>query len=224
MKVIIPESRLEEIIFKYLDEKFKDLEQLKGRFYPKIFKLPNEEFGIMGKEGKRLLVNYKLTNKILSFIPIKKIEILKIIGRYVEDRYNLEVKKVTESQDAHLVKKLEPINPEPENRLEEIIFKYLDVKFKDLEQIKGSTTHDENVDIYFKFPGEKLGMLAWYKNRYGAKGYLSILQKVIGDIRSFIPIERDKIRKIIGKYVENRYNLAVQDTTEQSYMYVYLAV
>ena len=218
MKVIIPENRLEQILFKYLDVKLKDLEQLKGRFYPKIFKLPNEEFGIMGKEGKRLLVNYKFTNKILSFIPIKKTEILKIIGRYVEDRYNLEVKKVTESHDTHLVKKLEPINPEPENRLEEIIFKYLDVKFKDLEQVKGSTNFDEYVDVFFRFPGEKDAILVWHKNRYGAKGYLSIYKKVIGDIRSFIPIERDKIRKIIGKYVENRYNLAVQDTTEGVYM------
>jgi hypothetical protein len=218
MKVIIPESRLEEIIFKYLDEKFKDLEQLKGRFYPKIFKLPNEEFGIMGKEGKRLLVNYKLTNKILSFIPIKKTEILKIIGRYVEDRYNLEVKKVTESHDTVLVKKLEPINPEPENRLEEILFKYLDVKFKDLEQIKGSTTHDEHVDIFFRFPGEKLAMLAWYKNRYGAKGYLKIYPKIIGNIRSLIPIENIEFSKIIGKYVENRYNLAVQDTAVGEYL------
>jgi hypothetical protein len=218
MKVIIPESRLEEIIFKYLDEKFKDLEQLKGRFYPKIFKLPNEEFGIMGKEGKRLLVNYKLTNKILSFIPIKKTEILKIIGRYVEDRYNLEVKKVTESHDTVLVKKLEPINPEPENRLEEIIFKYLDVRFKDLEQIKGSTTHDEHVDIFFRFPGEKLAMLAWYKNRYGAKGYLKIEPKIIGNIRSLIPIENIEFSKIIGKYVENRYNLAVQGTAVGEYL------
>jgi septum formation topological specificity factor MinE len=218
MKVIIPENRLEQILFKYLDVKLKDLEQLKGRFYPKIFKLPNEEFGIMGKEGKRLLVNYKFTNKILSFIPIKKTEILKIIGRYVEDRYNLEVKKVTESHDTHLVKKLEPINPEPENRLEEIIFKYLDVKFKDLEQVKGSTNFDEYVDVFFRFPGEKDAILVWHKNRYGAKGYLSIYKKVIGNIRSFIPIERDEIRKIIGKYVENRYNLAVQDTTEGVYM------
>jgi hypothetical protein len=218
MKVIIPESRLEEIIFKYLDEKFKDLEQLKGRFYPKIFKLPNEEFGIMGKEGKRLLVNYKLTNKILSFIPIKKTEILKIIGRYVEDRYNLEVKKVTESHDTVLVKKLEPINPEPENRLEEIIFKYLDVKFKDLEQIKGSTNFDEHVDVFFRFPGEKLAMLAWYKNRYGAKGYLKIYPKIIGNIRSLIPIENIEFSKIIGKYVENRYNLAVQDTAVGEYL------
>ena len=218
MKVIIPKSRLEQLIFKYLDVKLKDLEQIKGRIVPKIFKLPNEEFGIMGKEGKRLLVNYKLTNKILSFIPIKKTEILKIIGRYVEDRYNLEVKKVTESHDAWLVKKLEPINPEPENRLEEIIFKYLDVKFKDLEQVKGSTNFDEYVDVFFRFPGEKDAILVWHKNRYGAKGYLSIYKKVIGNIRSFIPIERDEIRKIIGKYVENRYNLAVQDTTEGEYM------
>ena len=218
MKVIIPENRLEQILFKYLDVKLKDLEQLKGRFYPKIFKLPNEEFGIMGKEGKRLLVNYKFTNKILSFIPIKKTEILKIIGRYVEDRYNLEVKKVTESHDTHLVKKLEPINPEPENRLEEIIFKYLDVRFKDLEQVKGSTNFDEYVDVFFRFPGEKDAILVWHKNRYGAKGYLSIYKKVIGNIRSFIPIERDEIRKIIGKYVENRYNLVVQDTTEGTYL------
>jgi hypothetical protein len=218
MKVIIPESRLEQLIFKYLDVNFKDLEQLKGRFYPKIFKLPNEEFGIMGKEGKRLLVNYKLTNKILSFIPIKKTEILKIIGRYVEDRYNLEVKKVTESHDTVLVKKLEPINPEPENRLEEILFKYLDVKFKDLEQIKGSTTHDEHVDIFFRFPGEKLAMLAWYKNRYGVKGYLKIYPKIIGNIRSLIPIENIEFSKIIGKYVENRYNLVVQDTAVGEYL------
>jgi hypothetical protein len=201
-----------------LDEKFKDLEQLKGRFYPIIFKLPNEEFGIMGKEGKRLLVNYKLTNKILSFIPIKKTEILKIIGRYVEDRYNLEVKKVTESHDTVLVKKLEPINPEPENRLEEIIFKYLDVKFKDLEQIKGSTNFDEHVDVFFRFPGEKLAMLAWYKNRYGVKGYLKIYPKIIGNIRSLIPIENIEFSKIIGKYVENRYNLVVQDTAVGEYL------
>jgi hypothetical protein len=218
MKVIIPESRLEEIIFKYLDEKFKDLEQIKGRIVAKIFKLPSEKFGIMGLERKRLLVNYKLTNQILSFIPIKKTEIQKIIGRYVEDRYNLEVKNVTESHDTWLEKKLEPINPEPENRLEEIIFKYLDVKFKDLEQIKGSTNFDEHVDVFFRFPGEKEAILAWYKNRYGAKGYLSIYKKVIGNIRSFIPIERDEIRKIIGKYVENRYNLAVQDTAVGEYL------
>jgi hypothetical protein len=218
MKVIIPESRLEEIIFKYLDEKFKDLEQIKGRIVAKIFKLPSEKFGIMGLERKRLLVNYKLTNQILSFIPIKKTEIQKIIGRYVEDRYNLEVKKVTESHDTVLVKKLEPINPEPENRLEEILFKYLDVKFKDLEQIKGSTTHDEHVDIFFRFPGEKLAMLAWYKNRYGAKGYLKIYPKIIGNIRSLIPIENIEFSKIIGKYVENRYNLVVQDTAVGEYL------
>jgi hypothetical protein len=106
----------------------------------------------------------------------------------------------------------------PENRLEQIIFKYLDVKFKDLEQIKGSTNFDEHVDVFFRFPGEKLAMLAWYKNRYGAKGYLKIYPKIIGNIRSLIPIENIEFSKIIGKYVENRYNLAVQDTAVGEYL------
>jgi hypothetical protein len=33
MKVIIPENRLEQLIFKYLDVKLKDLEQFKGKYY-----------------------------------------------------------------------------------------------------------------------------------------------------------------------------------------------
>ena len=33
MKVIIPENRVEQIIFKYLDVKFKDLEQSKEMYY-----------------------------------------------------------------------------------------------------------------------------------------------------------------------------------------------
>ena len=39
MKVIIPENRLEQIIFKYLDVKFKDLEQSKGGSHDIIFKI-----------------------------------------------------------------------------------------------------------------------------------------------------------------------------------------
>jgi hypothetical protein len=87
-----------------------------------------------------------------------------------------------------------------------------------LEQIKGSTNFDEHVDVFFRFPGEKLAMLAWYKNRYGAKGYLKIEPKIIGNIRSLIPIENIEFSKIIGKYVENRYNLAVQGTAVGEYL------
>ena len=48
MKVIIPENRLEQILFKYLDVKFKDLEQVKGRYVDIVFRFPDEQAGIMG--------------------------------------------------------------------------------------------------------------------------------------------------------------------------------
>jgi hypothetical protein len=96
MKVIIPENRLEQIIFKYLDKKFKNLEQSKGKYYDIVFNFPNEKFGIMGLDriGVRigvLFIYHKLIDNIFSFIPIERSEIKNIIGKYVEDRYNLEV-------------------------------------------------------------------------------------------------------------------------------------
>jgi hypothetical protein len=92
MKVIIPENRVEQIIFKYLDVKLKDLVQSKGEYYDIVFRTPGEEYGILAWDRpNNLYIYYKLTDNIFSFIPIKKTEIEKIIGRYVESRYNLEV-------------------------------------------------------------------------------------------------------------------------------------
>ena len=92
MKVIIPEKKLEEIVFKYLDKRFEKLEKIKGKYYDIVFKYPGEEYGILGWEKSgMLLIYYKLIDNISSFIPIEKSEIQKIIGRYVEDRYNLKV-------------------------------------------------------------------------------------------------------------------------------------
>jgi hypothetical protein len=92
MEVIIPENRIEQIIFKYLDVKFKDLEQSRGIYYDIVFRFPDEEYGILGWDRPDTLSIYrKLIDNIFSFIPIKKTEIEKIIGRYVESRYNLEV-------------------------------------------------------------------------------------------------------------------------------------
>ena len=100
MKVIIPENRLEQMIFKYLDVKFKDLEQSRGKYYHIVFRFPDEEYGILGwNRPDTLFIYRKLIDNIFSFIPIEKTEIEKIIGRYVESRYNLEViyTKINES-------------------------------------------------------------------------------------------------------------------------------
>ena len=82
----------EQLTFKYLDKKFENLEQSKWKYYDIVFKYPGEDYGTLGWEKSgSLWIYYKLINNISSFIPIEKPEIQKIIGRYVEDRYNLKV-------------------------------------------------------------------------------------------------------------------------------------
>jgi hypothetical protein len=79
MKITISENRLEQIIFKYLDVKFKDLEQSRGEYYDIVFRFPDEEYGIMGWNRPDTLSIYrKLIDNIFSFIPIEKTEIDKI--------------------------------------------------------------------------------------------------------------------------------------------------
>ena len=97
MKITISENRIEQLIFKYLDKRFEKLEKVKGKYYDIVFKYPGEEYGILGWEKSGMLwIYYKLIDNISSIIPIEKSEIQKIIGRYVEDRFNLEVRN-TES-------------------------------------------------------------------------------------------------------------------------------
>ena len=93
MKITISENRIEQLIFKYLDKRFEKLEKVKGESFNIVFKYPGEEYGILGCEKScLLLIYYKLIDNISSFIPIEKSEIQKIIGRYVEDRFNLKVR------------------------------------------------------------------------------------------------------------------------------------
>ena len=93
MKITISENRIEQLIFKYLDKRFEKLEKVKGESFNIVFKYPGEEYGILGWEKSgSLWIYHKLIDNIFSFIPIEKSEIQKIIGRYVKDRYNLEVR------------------------------------------------------------------------------------------------------------------------------------
>ena len=92
MKYTINENRLEQMVFKFLDSKFENLEQVKGKYYNIIFRFPGEKYGVLGwKKSGDLGIYYEFINDIFSFFPIEKTDIKKIIGRYVEDRYNLRV-------------------------------------------------------------------------------------------------------------------------------------
>ena len=47
MKYIITESRLESLVFKYLDTRFKGIKKKKGKYLDTVFAFPGEEHGVI---------------------------------------------------------------------------------------------------------------------------------------------------------------------------------
>jgi hypothetical protein len=59
--------------------------------------------------------------------------------------------------------------------------------------------------------------MGWSKNDDSNRTLLSIYHKIIDDIFSLIPIEKREIVNIVGRYVEDRYNLIVNDAEVYPY-------
>jgi hypothetical protein len=92
MKYIIPENRLQNIIFKYLDDKLNGIEIKKGKYSDIVLALHGEKYGLMGWEKPdKLYVNWEFVDEIKLMFSMLKSESLDVIGRYVESRYNLKV-------------------------------------------------------------------------------------------------------------------------------------
>jgi hypothetical protein len=92
MKYIITESRLENIIFKFLDDKFEGIELKVGEYCDILLSFPGEEFGLIGwKKSNQLFTYYEIVDEIKTMFSMDKSDALDVIGRYVESRYNLKV-------------------------------------------------------------------------------------------------------------------------------------
>ena len=95
MKYIIPENKLDNIIFKYLDLNLKRLEIRKPEYYEGvIFAYPNQEYGILGWDNDGDLYIYdEIIDGICSGFGLNRSDSKLVIGRWVSDRYQLEVIK-----------------------------------------------------------------------------------------------------------------------------------
>lgn len=96
MKYIIPQEKLDKIVFKYLDLQYGDLEKHKPKRYEGIiFKKPNDdsEYGILGWDENHgvLYIYYKLIKEISSIFSIDESDSKEIIGKWFEDRYGSRV-------------------------------------------------------------------------------------------------------------------------------------
>jgi hypothetical protein len=86
------ESRIDKIIFKYLDIKYGVLEQKKGEYVDILFHFHGEKYGVLGwKKSGDLFVYYEINDEISNYFGLESDDSLRIIGKWVEDRYNLKV-------------------------------------------------------------------------------------------------------------------------------------
>jgi len=94
MKYIIPENKLDKVVLKYLDLNLRNLEKRKPKYYEGIvFAYPDEEYGMLGwKNDGTLYIYYELIDEISSVFKLEESDIESLIGRWVSDRLQLEVK------------------------------------------------------------------------------------------------------------------------------------
>ena len=99
MKYIIPQDKLDKIVFRYLDTTLKNLEKRNAKSYEGIvYGFPDEEDGILGyKYDGTLHIYYKLIDEISNGFGLDYYDSESIIGRWVIDRYQLEVKNTYEA-------------------------------------------------------------------------------------------------------------------------------
>ena len=96
MKYIIPQDKVDKIVFRYLDMNLKGLEKKKPRYSRGyILVYPDEEFGILGWETNGTLNIYEgLVDEISTNFGMNRNDSKLIISRWFSDRYKLMVKKL----------------------------------------------------------------------------------------------------------------------------------
>lgn len=97
MKYIITESRLEKVVFKYLDDKLEGTDIKKGKFSDFVFAFPGRDVGLIAvnkyhKKGDNYLHIYlPFFEEMASMFSMKEGEVLDLIGKYLESRYNMKL-------------------------------------------------------------------------------------------------------------------------------------
>ena len=92
----------------------------------------------------------------------------------------------------------------PQNRLDKIIFKYLDNTLKSLEKRKAKNF----TGIVFAYPDEEFGILGLVND-----GNLLIYWKITEDIKNFFNLEKIDAEELIGRWASDRLQLEVKNTS-----------
>jgi len=105
MKYIITESRLENFLFQYLDNKFDGIEPMKGKYSDIVFGLPGETYGVMGLEKPNdLFIDSDLFTEIKLMFSMDTQDVFDLIRGYVKSRYNLSIGAILFGEDQRMIK------------------------------------------------------------------------------------------------------------------------
>jgi hypothetical protein len=108
MKYIITESRLEKVVFKFLDSKLDGTEPMKGKYSDIVFGVPGETMGLIGIENpdwySTLYIDSELFKEINLMFSLDWESTLDLIRKYVKSRYNLKIDAVLFGDDQRIIK------------------------------------------------------------------------------------------------------------------------
>jgi hypothetical protein len=111
MKYLITESKLEKVIFRYLDIQDFVIYDNKKKFNNYIYFLNNESDrksqisvylnNAFGEVKNWVFVNYDLIEELCNFFSIDKLDSLEIIRLWVIDTLGIKVNKIMDSSGEH---------------------------------------------------------------------------------------------------------------------------
>ena len=94
MKYIITESRLESLVFKYLDSRLKGIKKKKGKYVDTVFVFPGEEHGVIGHNfTDDLYIFTDLVKDVMTMFSVDVGTARHFFGKYFEIKYNLRVER-----------------------------------------------------------------------------------------------------------------------------------
>jgi len=94
MKYIITESRLESIVFKYLDSRLKGIKKKKGKYLDTVFVFPGEEHGVIAHNFTYdLYIFTDLVKDVMTMFSVDVDTARDFFGKYFESKYNLRVER-----------------------------------------------------------------------------------------------------------------------------------
>ena len=96
MKYIIPQGKIDELVFKFLDDVLKDLVKKRAKYFNGVvFTYPNEKHGMFGLENDLILwIHEDLINVISSNLKLSKPDSESLISQWFSNKYQINVKQV----------------------------------------------------------------------------------------------------------------------------------